>query len=66
VTNPNNSPQFKKAPVLNAATISGQNFVFDTDSMAGPDKVLSYGKNTMASQFGIRAGDALTNPSGRP
>jgi hypothetical protein len=63
--NQNNSTQFKKTKSLSAATITGQNFVFDTEDMAGPDRVLPYGKNTMASQFGARAGDAPSNPSGR-
>jgi hypothetical protein len=63
--NQNNSVQFKKTKGHNAITNSSQNFVFDTDDMSGPDKVSPYGRNTMTSQFGARAGDAPSNPSGR-
>lgn len=65
VVNPNGSgPQFKKAQVHSAGTMSSMNFVFDTETMAKPGQVLSYGKNTMSTQFGARAGDPLSNPAG--
>lgn len=66
VGNPNRSgTQFKTAQVYSADTNQSGNFVFDTKSLS-PEKPLGISKNTFTSVYGARAGDTLTNPSGRP
>jgi hypothetical protein len=55
VTNPNNSTQFKKAPVHTADTMSTSNFVITTDQVSKPDSPTPYSKNTMGTIYGSGA-----------